>query len=107
LFSGFLFPEQEVFDDVTSGAGDDLKKASQLARRMVCQWGMSKKVGLMVFKKGEPHPFLGRELTEDKDYSEATAEVIDTEIKAILHNSHDQTKKILQETRQWHCLPAG
>jgi cell division protease FtsH len=92
--------EEEVFDDVTSGAGDDLKKASQLARRMVCQWGMSQKVGLMVFKKGEPHPFLGRELTEDKDYSEATAEVIDTEIKAILHNSHDQVKKILQQNRE-------
>ncbi|HKK00339.1 MAG TPA: ATP-dependent zinc metalloprotease FtsH, partial [Desulfotignum sp.] len=92
--------EEEVFDDVTSGAGDDLKNASQLARRMVCQWGMSEKVGLMVFKKGEPHPFLGRELTEDKDYSEATAEVIDTEIKTILHNSHDQVKKILQENRE-------
>ncbi len=92
--------EEEVFNDVTSGAGDDLKKASQLARRMVCQWGMSKQVGLMVFKKGEPHPFLGRELTEDKDYSEATAEIIDTEVKAILHNSYEQVQKILQENRQ-------
>jgi cell division protease FtsH len=69
--------EEEVFNDVSSGAGDDLKNASQLARQMVCQWGMSEKLGLMVFKKGEPHPFLGRELTQDKDYSEATAQVID------------------------------
>ena len=91
--------EEEVFTDVTSGAGDDLKNASQLARRMVCQWGMSEKLGLMVFKKGEPHPFLGRELTEDRDYSEATAQVIDAEVKEILHECHEQVKTILQENR--------
>jgi cell division protease FtsH len=92
--------EEEVFNDVTSGAGDDLKNASQLARRMVCQWGMSEKLGLMVFKKGEPHPFLGRELTEDKDYSEATAQVIDDEVKEILHKCHEQVKTILRENRE-------
>ena len=91
--------EEEVFTDVTSGAGDDLKNASQLARRMVCQWGMSEKLGLVVFKKGEPHPFLGRELTEDRDYSEATAQVIDAEVKEILHECHEQVKTILQENR--------
>ncbi len=92
--------EEEVFNDVTSGAGDDLKNASQLARRMVCQWGMSEKIGLMVFKKGEPHPFLGRELTEEKDYSEATAQIIDAEVKEILHQCHEQVQKILQENRE-------
>jgi cell division protease FtsH len=92
--------EEEVFKDVTSGAGDDLKNASQLARQMVCQWGMSEKLGLMVFKKGEPHPFLGRELTQDKDYSEATAQVIDAEVKEILHKCHEQVKTILHENRE-------
>lgn len=92
--------EEEVFNDVTSGAGDDLKNASQLARQMVCQWGMSEKLGLMVFKKGEPHPFLGRELTQDKDYSEATAQVIDAEVKEILHKCHEQVKTILHENRE-------
>ncbi len=92
--------EEEVFNDITSGAGDDLKNASQLARRMVCQWGMSQKVGLMVFKKGDPHPFLGRELTENKDYSEATAQIIDAEVKEILHGCHEQVKKLLQENRE-------
>jgi cell division protease FtsH len=60
---------------------------------------MSEKLGLMVFKKGEPHPFLGRELTEDKDYSEATAQIIDAEVKEILHKCHEQVKKILRENR--------
>jgi cell division protease FtsH len=92
--------EEQVFSEITSGAGDDLKKASQLARQMVCQWGMSEKVGLMVFQKGTPHPFLGRELTEDKDYSEATAQVIDAEVKEILHQCHEQVKNILQENRE-------
>lgn len=91
--------EQEVFGEITSGAGDDLKKATQMARRMVCQWGMSEKLGLMVFRRGEPHPFLGRELTEEKDYGEATAETIDQEIKAILEGCYDKARAILADHR--------
>ena len=92
--------EQEVFGEITSGAGDDLKKATQMARRMVCQWGMSDKLGLMVFRKGEPHPFLGRELTEEKDYGEATAETIDAEIKAILEGCYEKARTILADNRE-------
>lgn len=92
--------EQVVFGEITSGAGDDLKKATQMARRMVCQWGMSDKLGLMVFRKGEPHPFLGRELTEEKDYGEATAETIDAEIKAILEGCYEKARTILADNRE-------
>ncbi len=99
--------EQEVFGDITSGAGDDLKQATRLARRMVCQWGMSEKIGPVVFKKGEPHPFLGRELTEEKDYSEATAQLIDAEIKRILQECEEKARKILQENREQLDLLAG
>jgi cell division protease FtsH len=91
--------EEEVFGDITSGAGDDLKQATQTARRMVCQWGMSKKVGLIVFRKGEPHPFLGRELTEERDYSEATARKIDEEVQSILEECHQKALNVLQENR--------
>lgn len=91
--------EELIFGDITSGAGDDLKKATQIARRMVCQWGMSKTVGLVVFKKGEQHPFLGRELAEERDYSETTAHVIDEEVKTILEECHDQAMKILQDNK--------
>ncbi|MCL7488464.1 MAG: ATP-dependent zinc metalloprotease FtsH [Desulfobulbaceae bacterium] len=92
--------EEVVFNDITSGAGDDLKKATEIARRMVCQWGMSEKIGPVAFKKGEPHPFLGRELTEEKDYSEATAQVIDDEIKSILLAGEETARKIMEENRQ-------
>jgi cell division protease FtsH len=92
--------EEEVFGDITSGAGDDLKQATQMARHMVCQWGMSKKVGLVVFKKGEPHPFLGRELTEDRDYSEATATLIDEEVRSILEECRLRAQALLQENRE-------
>jgi cell division protease FtsH len=92
--------EEEVFGDITSGAGDDLKQATQVARHMVCQWGMSKKVGLVVFKKGEPHPFLGRELTEDRDYSEATATLIDEEVRSILEECRVKAQTLLRENRE-------
>jgi cell division protease FtsH len=75
--------EKVKYGDVSTGAGDDLKKATQLARNMVCQWGMSDELGPVAFKKGETHPFLGRELAEDRDYSEHTARVIDEEVKHI------------------------
>jgi cell division protease FtsH len=92
--------EEEVFGDITSGAGDDLKQATQMARRMVCQWGMSKEIGLVVFKKGEPHPFLGRELTEERDYSEATARKIDEGVQHIIDECFKKSQNILQENRQ-------
>ena len=91
--------EELVFDEITSGAGDDLKKATDIARRMICQWGMSEKLGLAVFKKGEFHPFLGRELTQEKDYSEATAEQIDNEISRILQEGRDKARHVLEEHR--------
>ena len=75
--------EKVKYGDVSTGAGDDLKKATQLARNMVCQWGMSDELGPVAFKKGETHPFLGRELAETRDYSEHTARVIDEEVKHI------------------------
>jgi cell division protease FtsH len=69
--------EKIMFEDVSTGAADDLKKATELARRMVCQWGMSEKLGPVTFRLGETHPFLGRELTESRDFSEHTARLIE------------------------------
>lgn len=80
-------------------SGDDLKKATQLARRMVCQWGMSEKLGPVAFKLGEPHPFLGRELTEPKDFSEHTARLIDEEIQRIVTQMHQQAEQTLSTNR--------
>ena len=92
--------EKIKFNDISTGAGDDLKKASELAQRMVCQWGMSEKIGPVVFKKGESHPFLGRELAEEKDYSEFTARLIDEEIKEIILDMEVRAREILETNHE-------
>ena len=89
-----------VFEDVSTGAADDLKKATELARRMVCQWGMSDKLGPVTFRLGETHPFLGRELTESRDFSEHTARLIDEEIQAIVGDMEKKAEEILDGNRE-------
>lgn len=91
--------EKLTFNDVTSGAGDDLKTATQLARRMVCQWGMSEKLGPTAFRQGEPHPFIGREMAEPKDFSEHTARIIDEEIRKITQDMEKRANELLQSNR--------
>lgn len=91
--------EKIIFDDITSGAGDDLKKATQLARRMVCQWGMSDMLGPITFRHGEAHPFLGREMASQKDFSEETARLIDDEIRRILKDMEHKAKEILNSNK--------
>jgi cell division protease FtsH len=76
--------EELVFQQQTTGAGDDLEKATEMARKMVCEWGMSDKMGPLTFGKGEEHIFLGREVARPKDFSEETAVLIDSEIKRIV-----------------------
>ena len=91
--------EKIVFEDISTGAGDDLKQASQLARRMVCQWGMSERLGAVTFRQGEPHPFLGKELAEQRDYSEHTAQVIDEEIRSIIQEMEKEAETRLKKNR--------
>jgi cell division protease FtsH len=75
-----------VLSQQTTGAGDDLEKATEMARKMVCEWGMSDRLGPLTFGKQEEQIFLGREFARHKDYSEATAVMIDSEIKGIVTN---------------------
>ncbi len=91
--------ERIRFDDTTTGAGDDLKKSTQLVRRMVCQWGMSDTIGSVVFQHGEPHPFLGKEMAEPRDHSEATAKMIDDEIRRIIRENEEMAIDQLTEHR--------
>lgn len=91
--------ERVVFEDLSTGAGDDLKKATGLARRMVCQWGMSEKIGPVTFKIEESQPFLGRELSEPKNFSESTARLIDEEVRSILSDAEKRSTRILTENR--------
>jgi cell division protease FtsH len=79
-----------------------------LARRMVCQWGMSEQLGPVTFRQGEEHVFLGREMTEPKDFSEHTARLIDEEIQAIVHAMERRAEDILRQHRsQLNVLAAA
>ena len=94
--------EEIVLQQQTTGAGDDLEKATEMARKMVCEWGMSDKLGPLTFGKNEEHIFLGREVARQKDYSEDTALMIDSEIKRIVSTAraargrscHDNIEKL-------------
>jgi cell division protease FtsH len=94
LFGGRV-AEELVLEQITTGAGNDIEKATDLARRMVCEWGMSEKLGPMTFGKKEEEIFLGRDFTQKSDYSKSTAIEIDAEIKRIIQESYHQAKKLL------------
>lgn len=87
--------EEIVFNKVSNGAQDDLKKATQIARKMVCSWGMSKRLGPIAFGRDEEHIFLGKEMFQIKDFSEETARIIDEEIKNIISSCYEKAKTIL------------
>jgi len=92
--------EKIVFNDVSSGAQSDLKEATDLAEKMVSQWGMSDKVGPVNLGRGEEHPFLGRELAQPKRYSEEMAWLMDQEIRELISEAEKQAEKVLTENRQ-------
>jgi cell division protease FtsH len=91
--------EELVFNDITSGAANDLERVTRLARSMITRLGMSETLGPMVYGKKEELIFLGREISEQRDYSEAIAEKIDAEVRALVGNSYDQAKRILTQYR--------
>jgi cell division protease FtsH len=88
--------EELVLGHMTTGAGDDIEKATELAHRMVCEWGMSDRLGPMTFGKKEEQIFLGRDFTQMKDYSEQTAIEIDTEVRSIIMDAYERAKDLLR-----------
>jgi cell division protease FtsH len=91
--------EKVVFGNVSSGAADDLKHCTRLARRMITQWGMSEKLGPVNFPQHEEHPFLGMEMAQPKDFSDATARLIDEEVETLVKRSEARTLQTLQQHR--------
>ncbi|MHC4404267.1 MAG: ATP-dependent zinc metalloprotease FtsH [Planctomycetota bacterium] len=96
---GGRMAEKLRFDELSAGAEDDLKKATKLARCMVTHWGMSERLGPVAFRAGEEHPFLGREISEPREFSEHTAQLIDEETVRILRAASDRAEKLLSEHR--------
>jgi len=99
VLMGGRVSEQLTFDRMTTGAGNDIERVTELARKMVCEWGMSGTMGPITFGKKEEQIFLGREISQHRDYSEATAVEIDREVKAIALAGYATAKKILDENR--------
>jgi len=91
--------EEISLNHMTTGAGNDLERATELARRMVTEWGMSEKLGPLTFGKKDEHIFLGREIARPKDYSEKTAIDIDEEVKKIVMEAYGAAKNLLTENR--------
>jgi cell division protease FtsH len=89
--------EEVVLNQQTTGAGNDLERATELARKMVCEWGMSEKLGPLTFGKREDQIFLGREFARHQDYSEDTAVLIDTEIRRIVVDCAEKARRLVED----------
>ncbi len=95
LFGGRA-AEELILSQLSTGAGDDIERATELARKMVCEWGMSDKLGPMTFGKKEEEIFLGRDFTQRVDYSESTAVQIDAEVRRIILEAYERAKMLLR-----------
>src|SRR5437867_5659099 len=87
--------EEIIFNEITTGASNDLEKATDTARRMVTRYGMSRKLGPRTYGKKEELVFLGRDISETRNYSDATAHAIDEEVSEIINRAHRTAKEIL------------
>lgn len=96
LLGGYA-AEKLIFNEITTGAADDLKKASELARRIITRYGMSETLGPVIFGKSEELVFLGKELHEDRNYSEKTASLIDKEVEKLIREALSQATKIIEK----------
>jgi cell division protease FtsH len=96
ILMGGRVAEELVLNFMTTGAGNDIEKATDLARKMVCEWGMSEKLGPLSFGKKEQEIFLGREISQHRDYSEHTAIDIDNEVKRLVMENYERAKIILR-----------
>jgi cell division protease FtsH len=97
---GGRIAEELVFDEMSSGAASDIEMATNLARAMVCRWGMSQKLGPLAFGNREGEVFLGRDFASRPDYSEDTARQIDTEVREIVMSCYDRGKRLLVENME-------
>ena len=97
ILMGGRVAEELVFNQITTGAGNDIERATDLARKMVCEWGMSEDLGPLTFGKKDEEIFLGREIATRRDYSEDIAIKIDAEVKRLVLGNYERTKKMLRD----------
>ena len=99
VIMGGRVAEEIVFGDVTNGASSDIRHATNISRKMVCEWGMSEKMGMVEYGAHEEHVFLGRDIGKNRDYSEATAQEIDCEVRLLCDNAYARAKDLLATHR--------
>jgi cell division protease FtsH len=105
ILMGGRAAEELVLHEMRTGAGNDIERATALARKMVCNWGMSEKMGPLSFGKKEEHIFLGREFAQHQDYSENTAVMIDEEVRQMVMGGFDKAKRLLRgQVDKLHAL---
>jgi cell division protease FtsH len=92
--------EKIVYDEYSAGAENDLERATSMARRMVTKWGMSERLGPVSYKLSDEDPFLGREIHQQRQFSEHTMQIIDEEVARTLHDAADRALEILTAHRQ-------
>jgi cell division protease FtsH len=97
ILMGGRAAEEIVLDTETTGAGNDIERASDLARKMVCNFGMSKELGPLTYGKKEEQIFLGREFSQHRDYGENTAQKIDGEVRKIITEGYDRASDLIKE----------
>jgi cell division protease FtsH len=100
VMMGGRIAEEIVFNQITTGAGNDIEVATDLARKMVCEWGMSERLGPLAFGKKEEQIFLGREIATHQDYSEQTAIEIDNEVRRMVTEQYARAREILLAARE-------
>ena len=99
MIMGGRAAEHLVFNRFTTGASDDLKKATEIARKMVCQWGMSEELGPLTYSE-ERNAYLGRDMLQHKWFSNASVKMIDKEVRSLLHESYQRAFSLLETNRQ-------
>jgi cell division protease FtsH len=105
VLMGGRVAEQLKLNSLTTGAGNDFERSTEMARQMVCEWGMSEKIGPLTYGKQQEQIFLGREIAQHRDYSEATAVEIDLEVKRIVMEGYNQARQVLEDQdSQLTCL---
>jgi cell division protease FtsH len=97
VFFGGRVAEELVFQDMNTGASSDIQRATDIARRMVCEWGMSDKLGPIHYNSKEDHVFLGREIGKPREHSESVQCEIDQEVKAIVSSQYEIARKVISE----------
>jgi cell division protease FtsH len=97
ILMGGRIAEELILDMQTTGAGNDIERASVMARKMICEYGMSENLGPLTFGKKEEQIFLGREITQHRDFSEATAQKIDKEVRDIINSCYDKARNLVKD----------